>query len=256
MSEYIRVLHRLHENERQAPAGKLAGPAPSADRPACTPPQVPGPPPLSVAAPDSAPYKQLYENLRLATGSGPTRRIVLAPVSTRERADAVLAGLAAHIAGLGFRVLLAELAMVGGRPILRQQRDASLASIAALGLQFEGDLIPLDLSSAASQDEVIAWLSTASRAADAILIQGAPLTESVDAALLARVCDGLVLIAQAGVTDRGELQQVAERVHAAGCTVLGTVLTGTTTHLPSWVRRLIERSERPLPDNDSEELDS
>lgn len=256
MSEYIRVLRRLHESEQHTAPRPVAERAPAVDDSARRSTTA-GAQPVRLTAPaDSSPYKQLYDNLRLSGAQGNTRRIVLASVSGREPVESVVTGLAAHIAGLGFRVLLAELALIAGRPILRQQRDASLASIAELGLHFEDDLMPLDLGSSTAQEAVTTWLSSAGRVADAILIQGAALTDSIDAALLARACDGLVLVAHAGATDRRDLRQAAERARAAGCTVLGTVLTGTTTRLPSWLRRLIERSGRRPSGTDPEELES
>lgn len=256
MSEYIKVLHRLHKAGAAAPTS-MPEPRPTATA-ASTTQQTPAAPFVAVSPASSDShhadvFKKLYDAIRLAAGGDASRRLVVAPITTRERADAVVAGLAAHVATLGYRVLIAELAMVHGRPVLRRQRDASLASLNALGLQFDGDLMPLDLSSTASQDEVTTWLDTAARSADYVLIHGSPLFDSVDAALLARVCDGLILVAAAQVTERSQLQHAAESVHAAGCRVLGTVLTNTSTPFPAWLRRLVDRPRRSAASTVSED---
>jgi hypothetical protein len=148
-----------------------------------------------------------------------------------------------YIGTLGFRVLRVELCLVQGRPILRRRREQSLASLSSLGLEFAADLKPLDLSSHAAQVEVTQWLAAASRLADMVLVQGCALSESVDAALLARSCDGLMIVAHACVTDRSTLAAAAERARAAGCRVLGLVLFGIQQPLPAWLWRLL-RSRR------------
>ncbi len=48
---------------------------------------------------------------------------------------------------------------------------------------------------------------------------------SVDAVLLGAACDGLVLVAEDGVTDRSALRAAADRARDSGCRPLGVVLT-------------------------------
>ncbi|MBI3785544.1 MAG: hypothetical protein HY270_19295 [Deltaproteobacteria bacterium] len=243
MSEYIKALNRLRNTQAAAPAlptseGEPAGVEPPAtlSAPAATPPAAP---PRSRRLLED--YKDLYDRLRLVAPSDAARRFVIAGADAQGGARRVITGLSWHIESLGFRVLHAELCLVNGRPILRRRREQSLASLSELGLEFAGDLKPLDLSQNAAQAEVADWLAAASRLADVVLIEGCTLSESVDAALLARSCDGLVVVAQAGVTDRTTLANAAERVRAAGCRALGLVLIGSKHPLPAWVRRFFER---------------
>jgi len=244
MSEYIKALKRLREPQpppaaatTPPPAQRLAAPNAAA---AASPSSI-----SETACPEA--FKDLYDSLRLAAPSDATRRFVFAGADAGGATSRVVDGLEQHIDSLGFRILRAELSLEGGRPILRRQREQPLASLTALGLEFSADLKPLDLSNSAAQAEVAAWLAAASRVADAVLIEGCPLSESVDAALLARSCDGLVLVAQAGVTARATLGGAAQRVRAAGCRVLGLALVGSKHPLPSWMRRFFERSRTLSP---------
>jgi Mrp family chromosome partitioning ATPase len=185
-------------------------------------------------------YKGLFDSLRLVAVET-NRRFVLAAADASGAAGEVVAGLAAYIESLGFRTLRAELSLVQGRPILRRCREQSLESLRDIGIEFDGDLTPLDLSTAAAQAEVAEWLAAASRVADIVLIEGCPLADSVDAALLARSCAGLVLVAHAGVTERTTLATAAERARTAGCKTVGIVLYGSKNPLPAWARHLLER---------------
>ena len=80
--------------------------------------------------------------------------------------------------------------------------------------------------------------------ADIVLIEAPPLAGSADAALLARVCDGLVLVVEAAVTSRAELRRAVHLAETSGCRVIGLVMRGKYRALPSWLRRLLYGSAR------------
>lgn len=83
------------------------------------------------------------------------------------------------------------------------------------------------------------WIEKARRDNDLTIIEGPPLSRSLDAALVARYCDGLVLVARQGLTQRSELVSASDRVQATGCRVVGVVLLGARSWLPGWLDRLI-----------------
>ncbi len=76
-----------------------------------------------------------------------------------------------------------------------------------------------------------------------VIITGPSLATSLDAALLAGVCDGLVIVAESGVTASDALKVAAERARIAGCRILGVVMRTTRRRLPDWISRLM-RTER------------
>ncbi|MFQ5667102.1 MAG: hypothetical protein ACE5I7_11800 [Candidatus Binatia bacterium] len=155
-----------------------------------------------------------------------------------EPVEAVTAGFAAHIEGLGLDVLRAELATWNGRPILRRR------TCEADALPSAGDPLPLDLGVPAAQVELTDWLEGATRTADVTIIEAPSLSESVDAALLARACSGLVIVAQTAVTRRDTLELAAERARQVGCRTFGVVMYGSEKRVPAWVRHLLGGGRR------------
>ena len=74
---------------------------------------------------------------------------------------------------------------------------------------------------------------------DFILVEAPPLDSAADAALLARACDGLMLVVQSEVTPRDSLRRSIRLAEASGCRVLGLVMSEPREALPGWIRRLV-----------------
>jgi Mrp family chromosome partitioning ATPase len=66
--------------------------------------------------------------------------------------------------------------------------------------------------------------------------------------LLARACDGLVIVAQSEVTHREALQLAAERARVVGCRTLGVVMHATKAPIPRWMRRVFVEERRTHTD--------
>jgi Mrp family chromosome partitioning ATPase len=233
MSEYFRVLKRLDQD------AAAVDPVPilhTAVRPAVVPQPVPretpvrGVPPRVL--PHDAAYVALYDNIRATANGRSTRSLVFAGAASGDPTRLVVQGLAAHVRRLSQRVLLAELTAENGRPSLRARADAPDGPIAA------PEALPLDLRSHAGTDGVRAWLQ-AKNEIDLILIEATPLAQSLDAAMLACACDGLVIVTAAGRTSRTELQLAAERARAVDCRPLGLVVRADLHGIPPWLRRFL-----------------
>ena len=59
---------------------------------------------------------------------------------------------------------------------------------------------------------------------DYIIIDSAPLGLVIDAAILAKYCDGAIIVVEEGKIRRKMVQDVKKRLENSGCAVLGTVL--------------------------------
>lgn len=59
---------------------------------------------------------------------------------------------------------------------------------------------------------------------DYIIMDTAPLGRVIDAAIIARQCDGVILVIEAGGTDRKQAQRVEYQLSAAGIRTLGVVI--------------------------------
>lgn len=78
--------------------------------------------------------------------------------------------------------------------------------------------------------------------ADVVLLDSPPVLATVDAMLLARICDSTLLVVQAGATRSAALRKAKEQLMQAGAHLAGAVLNGVT---PS------RRRYQPVPSNPS-----
>lgn len=211
MSTYMKALRRLERD------GHLVA-APAAPARPWTPREAEAAPArraASVSPAAAAPaVAELLDRLRALAAQGePARVLVVAPVAMPGGARAVVDALAARGAELRLPVAVAELARNGGA--------AELVERAGRGEARPPCAVDLDAPELAGA--VRDWLAGAA-GAPLVLIEAPPLQRSIDAVLLAAAVDGLVLVAETGVTERGDLRAAAERVRTAGCNTLGVVL--------------------------------
>lgn len=102
-------------------------------------------------------------------------------------------------------------------------------------------VVHVNTRSNAGSPELVSWLDEARSQHDVVIIEAPPLGLSVDAAVVARACDGLILIVEPRVTTSAALLASVERADAVGCRILGVVTQGKTETLPAWLRQLINR---------------
>jgi hypothetical protein len=244
MSEYFRVLKRIERDQREGeprrPAVQKAARDPEPPSAAVTGLSLQAISPAAAPTPPGGAFATLFDNLRAANGGQPLRCLVFAGVSASEPAQAVTAGLAAHVEGRGLDVLRAELTEAAGRALIRRHRQE---------LSDGGEPVHLDLQARDWDSDFSAWLRARVGSPDLVLIEGRPLVQSIDAALLACACDGLVLVAQTEATQRDALQTATQRARAAGCRTLGLVMYGTVDRMPRWLRRVIADVRRPRPES-------
>jgi hypothetical protein len=236
MSEYLRVLKRLErEKSSAAPSSpRPSGGAKSALALVAVADERAARAPLLSPVPDDrkAAFAALYDNLRATANGDATRSLVLASAAADGSARATIDGLAAHVRRLGHRVCLAEVVESDGLPLLRvrpERGDPGCAPASTRALE-------LDLRSHASADDVRAWLASVADV-DLTLIDGGALAQSIDPALLACGCDGLLIVLRAEETARAALRVAVERARAVGCRTLGIVIEVQQERNPPWLRK-------------------
>jgi hypothetical protein len=172
----------------------------------------------------------LFDNIRTLASSRATRTLVFAGAIGTDAVHSVTEALAHHARRRGMVVFVAELTRTdGGQMLVARMPIASHDAPHTLAI---------DLNGAAAPGELNAWVDRTVATSDLVLLEGPPLADSIDAALLACACDGLVIVADAEVTPRSALQVAAERSQIAGCRILGVVMNGTKERMPNWMRRL------------------
>jgi Mrp family chromosome partitioning ATPase len=263
MSNYFRTLKRLESesarddaNPEQAPARiqPVRTPAPAQtpapeSLPQVRPQPVPEPPAVQEARvrdiariPSSSErtigsYSSLFDNLRVIGNGAPASSVVLAGASSFEGVSRLADGLAAEINRHRLKVAIATLSRGQSYPTLRLR----LFSNSDEGEKPEDLPIPidLDLRSGPVPTELIEWLTQVRRSQDVLIIEAPPLGLSVDAAVVARACEGLMLVVQPRETSKDALFQSVERAESVGCNVLGLITHGAPERVPQWLRNLV-----------------
>jgi hypothetical protein len=178
----------------------------------------------------------LLDNIRMLSSGRARRVVVFCGASNAEAVTALAGDLATHAERSGMSSFVGTLTRTSGGSVVTP----------ALGSSIDAAPLEVDLDAGAPTAELDGWVERVAPGSDLIVITGPPLAMSIDAALLACACDGLVIVAESEVTERAALQVAAERARIAGCRTLGVVMHGTKDRLPGWIRRLMgDRSETP-----------
>lgn len=75
-------------------------------------------------------------------------------------------------------------------------------------------------------------LQSLSEAFDLIILDTPPLLAASDGAILATLCDGVVVVLRAGATESEAAQQAMHQLHAVGARVVGAVLNDPDAKVP------------------------
>ncbi|MCA9400797.1 MAG: CpsD/CapB family tyrosine-protein kinase [Candidatus Omnitrophica bacterium] len=74
---------------------------------------------------------------------------------------------------------------------------------------------------------------------DFVLIDTPPIISVTDSSIVGKYVDGILLVVQAGRTQRGIVRRAEELLFQAQCRVLGHVLTNIEYHLPEYIYRYL-----------------
>lgn len=193
-------------------------------------------------------YRMLRVNLDFAAIDSPLRAVTVTSANPSEGKSTTIANLAVALAEAGKQVILVDTDL--RRPTLHKvfgltnERGvttallnpgaASLAEqllpteVAGLRLLACGPIPPnpAELLSSRRMAELVEALKGM---AEIVLFDTPPLLVFADAALLARACDGTILVARARTTRAGALRQARAQLYQAGIRLLGVVLNGVAT---------------------------
>ena len=77
-------------------------------------------------------------------------------------------------------------------------------------------------------------LATLAEGYDLLVIDTPPLLAASDAAILATISDGVILVLRAGRTESAAAQQSMQQLNAVGARVVGAVLNDPDTKVPQY----------------------
>ena len=261
MSNYFRSLKRLEAESARDRAQPTAPAIVRVEAPEAPPVVESAPPPVRITLPPLPPptpapqptpitrapvqddrlvggYAALFDNLRVLGNGVPLGAIVLAGASDSESCRRVADGLANEVIRNRMTAAIAELSRAQTRPTLRMRMTSSNAgSPDPAG----ATRVQLDLRSGPLPNDLVEWLKDARARHDVVIVEAPPLGLSVDAAVVAKACDGLILVVEPRATASAALLGSVERAEAVGCRILGIVTQGANEKLPKWLRQIVNR---------------
>jgi hypothetical protein len=178
----------------------------------------------------------LLDKIRTLAGEHSTRTVVFCGASTAEAVADLADALATHATRTGLNTFVGTLV---------RTTTGTFVNAALSGAVSAAQQLDVDLDAGAPITELHRWVEQIAPTADLAVIIGPPLATSLDAALLACACDGLVIVAESEKTERAALQVAAERARISGCHTLGVVMHGAKDRVPGWIRRLV--GDHPEP---------
>ncbi len=193
-------------------------------------------------------HAALLDALRAVSGRAQTPTIVIAGMARSDAVGAVIDGIARQAAERGVGVQIGDVVVSATHRIMSTREGTPPPR----GLDHDGipltakTSLDLELSAPATQDALKTWFIGAGAGYDLLIVAAPPLLSSVDAALVARACDGLVLVGEPLVTLRDEFEIAVERALSSGCRVLGLVMNDTREWLPRFVGRLFGTYPRSI----------
>ncbi|MCA9405794.1 MAG: CpsD/CapB family tyrosine-protein kinase [Candidatus Omnitrophica bacterium] len=90
-----------------------------------------------------------------------------------------------------------------------------------------------------ASDEMKKLLNRVAADFDFVLIDTPPIISVTDSGTVGAMVDGVVMVVQAGRTQRGIVRRAEELLHQAHCNVVGHVLTNIEYHLPEYIYRYL-----------------
>jgi succinoglycan biosynthesis transport protein ExoP len=201
---------------------------------------------LSVLREPESPVAESYRNLRtsilLSTAPRPPQAILITSTQPLEGKTSTSLNLALALAQRSTRTLIidADLRKQGIGAALGMSKEAGLSGILTGAQSLEDTLRqlesapglsvlaagprppnPAELLSSPAMEKLLDELR---RRFDYLVLDSPPLLPVTDATVLSAFVDGVVLVVECGVTDRGALARAHRMLENAGARVLGTVL--------------------------------
>jgi tyrosine-protein kinase Etk/Wzc len=196
-------------------------------------------------------YRTLRTNLIFSQSVQTLRTLVVTSPAPSEGKTTTAANLAVSFAQQGMRVLLADCDLRRSRIhkmfsiprepgitelILGQvEQDAVVRETAVPGLYvLPSGVLPPNPSEMLGGEKMKRTLASLTEAFDLIVLDTPPLLAASDAAILATIADGVVLVVRAGVTEAEAGQQAIAQLQSVGARVVGAVLNDPDSKLQQY----------------------
>jgi len=215
--------------------------------------------PVRRLAPGAIPsaYATLRERLMVASQGKTLKSLVFAGCDGGEGCTQVAREFAESLASAGLNVLLVDADMrTAGLTTSLATRGADLTELVRakdvpaatpwgrgrLTVAPSPDGVA-DKESFLRSPELAFWLDTQRLTFDYTFLDAPPIMRHADGTLASLFCDGVVLVARAGVTRGEALARARQQIERAGGKVLGVVLNQVRNPVPVFLRRYLVMAE-------------
>ena len=193
-------------------------------------------------------YRMLRVNLDFTAIDSPLRTVTITSANPGEGKSTTIANLAVALAEAGKRVIMVDTDL--RRPTLHKLFQLPNDRGVTTALLHSGDAelrqylvttevsnlrlmpcgpIPPNPAEMLSSRRMAGLIEALQAECDIVLFDSPPLLVFADAAVLARVCDGAIVVVRASATRLGMLRQAGEQLAKSGVRLLGVVLNGVAT---------------------------
>ncbi len=196
-------------------------------------------------------YRTLRTNIIFSQSVNALRTIVVTSAAPSEGKTTTAANLAVSFAHQGMRVLIIDCDLrrsrlhrmfsVAREPGLTElvlgqvDQDAVARETAVTGLYvLPSGQLPPNPAELLGGERMRTTLAGLAEAFDLIVLDTPPLLAASDAAILATIADGVVLVVRAGVTEADAAQQALQQLASVGARVVGAVLNDPDAKLQTY----------------------
>ncbi len=191
-------------------------------------------------------HATLLDAMRTVAGKSQTPSVVVAGIASNAPASSVVEGVVDQAALRGVRLQIGDVVVTQSHRTLSIRQDHAAAPEPIDDDNSLDSSLSLELTAPSAQETLKSWFDTAGSGFDLLIVAAPPILSSVDALLVARACDGLVLVAEPLTTLREEFEIAVERARASGCRMLGLVMNENRDWLPGFLSRLFSSYPRSI----------
>ncbi len=200
---------------------------------------------LPPKSPVSESYRTLRTNIQFARSDAPVRTLLVTSAGPKEGKSTTVANLAITMAQLNTRTLLVDADL--RRPVLHKlfglRRDLGLTNLLVGKASLDEALLPTlvtnltllpsgvlppNPSELLGSQQMQALLTQLKERFDIVLLDSPPVIAVTDASVLARLVDGVLLVVNAGSTNREALMRAKDQLDHVQAQVLGVLLNNIT----------------------------
>jgi tyrosine-protein kinase Etk/Wzc len=205
----------------------------------------------NVRSPASEAFRTLRTNLMFSQSISAMRTLVVTSASPAEGKTTTAANLAVSFAQQGMRVLLIDCDLRRSRlhRVFGLKREPGFSDL-VLGYEIEDAVThptsvtglyvipsgklppnPAELLGSEAARRKIAELT---EGYDLVIIDTPPLLAAADAAIVATLASGVILVVRAGATENAAAQQSAQQLNSVGARIVGAVLNDPDAQVPRY----------------------